>query len=171
MKRQSAVFVSVPVGDAVETFRARHHPRALARSLPPHITVVPPFTRDVDEDGALAVELPGHFAAFDRFAAELVAVGRFRRHVWLAPAPHERFVDLITATRDRFPNLVRDEGREPAPHLTIAEIGKGQSTRTVFELAEQELAPLLPLSFDVREVGLFEVRREGWHEVRRFGLG
>ena len=171
MKRQAAVFVTVPVGEAVETFRARHHPRAIARKLPPHVTILPPFMRDVDEDAALATELETHFASSPRFEAELVGVGRFRRHVWLAPAPAEAFVALLTSARDRFPHLVRDGDREPVPHLTIAEIGKGQSTRRVADLAEEEIEPLLPIRFDVEEVALYEVRRDGWHEVRRFALG
>ena len=170
MKRQSAVFVSVPVGDAVAAFRARHHPRAIARKLPPHVTILPPFTRDVDEDETLGAELAAHFASCGAFSGELVDVGKFRRHVWLAPAPQERFVDLITVTRDRFPRLIRDE-RDPVPHLTIAEIGRGGSTRQVAELAEEEIEPLLPIRFEVEDVGLYEVQRDGWHEVRRFSLG
>jgi 2'-5' RNA ligase len=171
VKRQAAVFVTVPVGGAVEEFRARHHPRAIARKLPPHVTILPPFTRVVDEDEMLGSELARHFAASPSFEAELVGVRKFRRHVWLAPVPTERFVELLTSARDRFPHLVRDGDRDPVPHLTIAEIGKGESTVRVAELAEEELEPLLPIRFDVQEVGLYEVRRDGWHEVRRFALG
>ncbi len=97
-------------------------------------------------------------------------VGRFKRHVWLAPEPHDRFVELLTGARRRFSEFVRDDDREPVPHLTIAEIGKGESTGRVAELAEQELGPQLPFRFDVEDVGLFEVRREGWHELLRFEL-
>jgi len=171
VKRQSAVFVRIPVGDAVDAFRARHHPRAVARKLPPHITILPPFMRDVDEEEKLGAELAGHFATCAGFDGSLAGVGRFRRHVWLAPEPAERFVGLLTATRDRFPRLHRDGDREPVPHLTIAEIGKGESTRRVLEQAEEELGPLLPIPFEVREVGLYEVRRDGWHEVQRLPLG
>lgn len=171
MKRQSAVFVSVPVGELVDGFRARHHPRAITRKLPPHVTIVPPFTRDVDADEALGAELAAYFSACEGFEASLVAVGKFRRHVWLAPAPHERFVELIASTGARFPHLVRDGDRDPVPHLTIAEIDKGESTRQVFEAAAEELGSSLPIPFAVRDVGLYEVRRDGWHEVRRFVLG
>jgi len=171
VKRQAAVFVAIPVGDRVEAFRARAHPRAIARKLPPHVTILPPFVREVDDDDALTADLERHFAGTSRFDGSLTEVGRFRRHVWLAPAPHDRFVDLLTSARDRFPDLVRDGDRDPLPHLTIAEIGKGESTRHVFEQAEEELGPLLPIRFEVDEVGLYEVRRDGWHEVRRFPLG
>lgn len=165
------MFATVPVGEAVEAFRGRHHPRAIARKLPPHVTIVPPFMRDVDEDGKLAAELGSHFARSARFDAELIGIGRFRRHVWLAPGPDERWLELLTSTRDRFPHLVRDGDHDPVPHLTIAEIGKGESTRRVAELAEEELGSLLPIRFEVQEAGLYEVHRDGWHEVRRFALG
>jgi len=171
VKRQAAVFVTVPVDALLGEFRGRHQPRAVARLLPPHITVVPPFTRDVSADDALAAALAAHFAGFPSYEAELTRVGRFERHVWLAPDPHEEFVRLVSETRRRFPELVRDDDREPRPHLTIAEIGKGESTGRVARLAEEELAPRLPFRFDVREVGLWEVGPDGWHELRRFGLG
>lgn len=170
MKRQAAVFVTVPADALVGDFRRRHQPRAAARLLPPHITVLPPFVRDVEADDRLASDLARHFAACRSFAAELACVGTFKRHVWLAPEPREGFVTLVSATRRRFPELVRDEDREPVPHLTIAEIGKGESTGLVARLAEEELGPHLPFRFDVREAGLWEVRPEGWHELCRFEL-
>ena len=103
MKRQSAVFVTVPADDLVGAFRLRYQPRAVARLLPPHITVLPPFWRDVDDDEPLVAALAEHFAAFASFEAELVGVSSFPHHVWLAPEPHEDFVALIAGTRDRFP--------------------------------------------------------------------
>ena len=170
MKRQAAVFVTVPAEAIVGDFRARHQPRAVARRLPPHITILPPFLRDVADDDLLAARLAEHFSSCPWFPAELVRVGRFKRHVWLAPEPHDRFVELLSGARRRFSEFVRDDDREPVPHLTIAEIGKGESTGRVAELAEQELSPQLPFRFDVEDVGLFEVRREGWHELLRFEL-
>jgi len=170
VKRQAAVFVTVPADALVGDFCRRHQPRAVARLLPPHITVLPPFVRDLEADELLASDLTRHFAAFRHFTAELTGVGRFERHVWLAPEPHEDFVALLSATRRRFSELVRDEGGEPVPHLTIAEIGKGESTRNVARLAEEELGPHLPFRFEVREAALWEVAPEGWRELRRFDL-
>ena len=113
---------------------------------------------------------PSTLARSASFEAELVGVSSFPHHVWLAPEPHEDFVALIAGTRDRFPEFVRDGDREPVPHLTIAQIGKGDTKRTVVAHAEEEIAPHLPFAFTVRDVGLFEVRSAGWHEVHRFEL-
>lgn len=165
------MFVTVPAEELVGVFRRRHHPRAVARRLPPHVTVLPPFTRDVDDDDRLVASLAEHFAALAPFTAELARVGTFKRHVWLGPEPEAEFAALLGATRSRFPQLVRDADREPVPHLTIAEIGKGESTRAVAQIAEDELAPHLPFSFTVRDVGLWEVRPEGWYELGGFELG
>jgi 2'-5' RNA ligase len=162
--------VTAPVDASVEDFRSRHHPRAVARLLPPHITILPPFVLESGARETLCGHLARHFAAISAFEAELTGVGRFKRHVWLAPEPRETFVTLIDATRSRFPELVRDEGREPVPHLTIAEIGKGESLADVAELAEEELAAHLPFSFRVQAAGLWESRQDGWHELRRFEL-
>jgi 2'-5' RNA ligase len=164
------VFVTVPADHLVGAFRLRYQPRAVARLLPPHITVLPPFSRDDEDDELLAAALAEHFATLASFAAELVRVSSFPHHVWLAPEPRENFVALIAGTRDRFPELVRDADREPVPHLTIAEVGKGDSKRAVLEHAEEEIAPHLPFAFAVRDVGLFEVRAGGWHEIHRFDL-
>jgi 2'-5' RNA ligase len=176
-KRLSAVFVTVPAEALVGDFRRRYQPRAVARRLPPHITVLPPFRRELAADEALAADLAEHCAGFTPFAAELARIGTFERHVWLGPEPHERFVELLRATGRRFAALCgegedRERLPEPIPHLTIAEIVRGGDSRArVAERAREELSPHLPFAFEVADVALFEVRPEGWHEVRRFGLG
>jgi 2'-5' RNA ligase len=170
VKRQSAAFVTVPADDLVGDFRLRYQPRAVARLLPPHVTVLPPFWRDVADDEQLAAALAEHFAAFASFAAELVRISSFPRHVWLAPEPRESFVALIAGTHDRFPEFVHDD-REPVPHMTIGEVKKGQTKSAVVQIADKEIAPQLPFPFAVRDVGLFEVRSDGWHEIGRFELG
>jgi 2'-5' RNA ligase len=171
VKRQAAVFVTVPADELLGSFRLRHQPRAVARGLPPHVTVIPPFVRDVAADDALLAALAAHFATVPSFDAALSRVGTFARHVWLAPEPGEAFVQLLEGARERFAELVRDDDRRPAPHLTIAEAGKGTSVGALAEQAEQELAPGLPFAFEVREVGLWDVQPEGWRELQRIPLG
>jgi 2'-5' RNA ligase len=171
VKRQAAVFVTVPADALVGEFRQRHQPRAVARLLPPHVTIVPPFALDTAEDERFALDLAAHCATFAPFVADLTHVGRFQRHVWLAPEPAAVFVDLIASTRQAFPGLDADGERQPVPHLTIAEVDRGEITSRVVQLAEEELGPHLPFRFDVREVALWVVGPQGWHELRRFGLG
>jgi 2'-5' RNA ligase len=171
VNRQAAVFVTVPADELVGPFRLRHQPRAVARGLPPHVTVIPPFVRDLAADDVLLTALAEHFAGVSSFDATLTRVGTFARHVWLAPEPNEVFVRLLAGARERFAELVRADDRQPVPHLTIAEAGKGESARTIADLAELELAPRLPFPFEVRDVGLWEVQPEGWRELRRLPLG
>ena len=170
MKRQAAVFVTVPADALVGEFRQRHQPRAVSRLLPPHVTIVPPFALDTAEDEAFAADLAAHFATFAPFGAELTRVGRFERHVWLAPEPVAAFVNLITSARQAFPGLDPDGERQPVPHLTIAEVERGETTSRVVELAEAELGPRLPFRFDVGELALWALEPDGWHELRRFEL-
>jgi hypothetical protein len=69
VRRQAAVFVTVPADALVGEFRLRHQPRAVARLLPPHVTIVPPFALDTAGDDAFAARLSAHFAAFAPFEA------------------------------------------------------------------------------------------------------
>jgi 2'-5' RNA ligase len=147
--------------------------------MPPHVTLLFPFVRAAAVNGRTLSDLGEHFSALTPFGAELTGVGRFDEHVWLAPEPRERFVDLITATLGRFPEFPPYEGKvgNPVPHLTIAAVGEGDDgtedrTDAIAELAQSELAGLLPLRFAVQSVSLFEERGDGmWQESSRFELG
>src|SRR4051794_38261526 len=96
---------SSALGTSRVRWRAGSRPGGGAPRPPPHITVLPPFWPEVDSDQQLNEAFEQHFATLAPFAAELVRVDRFSRHVWLAPEPRERFVELIGGTRARFPEL------------------------------------------------------------------
>ena len=65
-----------------------------------------------------------------------------------------------------------DAFAEPVPHLTIAEVGPGESVEQVAEQAESELGPGLPFAFTVDRVGLFEELADGtWQQSDSFELG
>jgi 2'-5' RNA ligase len=171
---RTGLFVVVEADPLVGDFRRRHHAASVARRLPPHVTILFPFVPVAAVHDRLRSDLATHFSAFPAFAGKLARVGQFDRHVWLAPEPRDRFVELIDATRERFPEHARDEaGRgDPVPHLTIAAIRPGDSADRVAELARSELAPLLPFTFTVSDVSLFEEGADGmWHELFRIGLG
>jgi len=173
-KRRTGLLVPVAADVLVADFRRRHNAVSVARRLPPHITVLFPFARAAEVDDGMRSDLAAHFSTFPPFEAELTGVGRFDTHVWLAPEPRERFVELIIASSDRFPEYPPYEGEagDPEPHLTIAAIGEGDSADHVAEIARSELAPLLPFRFTVNSVSLFEECADGaWQESCRFGLG
>jgi len=173
-ERRTALLVEVPVAAPVVDFRGRHLADSVARGIPAHVTVLFPFAAAPDFDAGLHADLVEHFASFDPFAAELTRVDRFDAHVWLAPGPHERFVELLTRTYDRFREFppYGDAFAEPVPHLTIAEIGPGESVEPVVAEAERELGPGLPFAFTVDRVSLYEERAGGtWQRSDTFELG
>ena len=173
-ERRTALLVEVPVEAPVDDFRGRHLAASVARGIPAHVTVTFPFAAASSLDPRLHADVVEHFATFDPFTAALTRVDRFDAHVWLAPAPHERFVELLTRTYDRFPQFppYGDAFAEPVPHLTIAEIGQGESIETVAVDAERELSPGLPFAFTVDRVSLYEERPGGtWQRSDSFELG
>ena len=173
-ERRAGLFVVVPADDLVEDFRRRHHAASVARHLPPHVTVWFPFRPVSAVDDALRTELTRHFSGVAPFPAELTGVGRFARHVWLAPEPRDRFVELMQTTRERFQDgsFGEDEHREPVPHLTVGEARRGEDVERLAALAREELEPSLPFGFVVAAVSLLAEGADGlWHESARFGLG
>ncbi len=172
-ERRTGLFVVVPADDLVGEFRSRHHAASVARRLPPHVTIWFPFRRVADVDDALEAELTRHFSGLSSFEAELTGVGTFARHVWLAPEPRDRFVELMHKTRERFQDRLAGEEahREPLPHLTIGEVRRGESVQQLASLAHVELEPLLPFRFVVAAVSRLEEGADGlWHERARFEL-
>lgn len=164
----------MPEAEAVVgPFRARFDADAVARRIVPHVTVLFPFVPAVRMDDAVRADLTAHFGGLPPFRASLHAVRRFDEHVWLAPAPRARFVELIEATCARFPEFPPYGGAfdEPEPHLTIGEATAETSTEAILEAA-RELEPALPLRFPVEAVCLLEEQHDGtWAIATRFRLG
>ena len=103
---------------------------SVARGLPAHVTVLFPFAGARDRSTLTSVRRsPSTSRRSRRSPPSSTRVGRFDAHVWLAPEPHERFVGAAGRTRTpasrEFPPY-GDAFAEPVPHLTIAEIGKGE---------------------------------------------
>ena len=174
MTGRAGLFVVVPADDLVGDIRRRHHAASVARQLPPHVTIWFPFRLVADVDDALRAELTRHFSGLAPFEAELTGVGSFARHVWLAPEPRDRFVELMQTTRERFQNgpFGEEAHREPVPHLTIGEVPRGEDVEHLAALAREELEPSLPFRFVVAAVSLLAEGADGlWHELTRFDLG
>ncbi len=115
-----------------------------------------------------------HFATFEPFAAELTRIDAFAELVWLAPAPRDRFLELITATCDRFPAFPPYESGdlEPEPHLTIGAPDERDDVEAIAIAARSELERSLPFGFLVDSVWLFEEQEDGtFAQTSRFALG
>jgi 2'-5' RNA ligase len=147
-----------PADAVVSGFRARFDADAVARRIPPHVTVLFPFHPAGLVDAGVRAAIAGHARTLDAFDAALVGVGTFEQHVWLAPAPRERFVALVEATCRRFPELPPYEGAfpNPEPHLTVGAVGDAGSLESIAEAARAELAPRLPVAFRVDALSLYE---------------
>jgi hypothetical protein len=172
--RRTALSVCVPEAEPVTAaFRARFFGRAMALHIPPHVTVLFPFV-PVDEVGRVWDRLTALTASLRAFDAELVDVRRFDEHVWLAPGPRERWLELIDVTCRCFPETPPYEGafERPEPHLTVGEATGDIPTESILEAAERELAPQLPLRFRVEELSLLEEQADGtWSIAARLPLG
>ena len=172
--RRSGLVVWVPEAEPlVRSFRERFDAESVARGVVPHVTVLFPFApaEDVYELVPSVAELASTFAGFD---ASLTVVRRFEEHVWLAPSPPWRFVELTEATGARFPGLLPYEGafENVVPHLTIGVTGPGATIEEIVSAAEHELAPHLPQPFRVEALSLFVEQLDGsWSVDRRFPFG
>jgi 2'-5' RNA ligase len=156
-ERRTALSVVVPEAEpVVGDFRRRFDPGA-AKNVPPHVSLLFPFAPVASVDDALLDAVRRLYAGAAAFDFALTRVGRFARHVWLAPEPKERFVELIRLSCARFPEYPRYggefDGREPVPHLTV---GEADDVEALAQAAERELGPHLPVRGSIGSVTLLE---------------
>jgi hypothetical protein len=121
--------------------------------LPAHVTLLIPCPPLVDE----IREALSPFSAFDVVFAELRS---FPDSLYLAPEPAERFIAIVEALAERFPDWPPYGGAYDTivPHLTI-------------ESAAQVVAPL-PVHVRAREAILLEhLDGERWEPVASFPFG
>ena len=158
------------VEPVVSAFRARFAAASIAKGIPTHITLLIPYVpaARLDDDALSAAR--EHFRGVAPFAAELVAVGRFEEHVWLAPSPRDTFVELIRATCRRYPeSSYGTEFPDPVPHLTIGQVSPGVSVEAILGAAEAEIAPHLPVAFGASTATLLEEQANGtWASTTEF---
>ena len=149
----------------VSSFRARYAAASVARAMPAHITLSIPYVPAAWLDGASIAPARDHFRGVEPFDAEFVAVGRFDEHVWLAPAPTERFVELIRATCRWYPESpYGTEFPEPVPHLTVGQASEEVTLDAILRAAEVELAPKLPVAFRAAAATLLVEQADGMWE-------
>jgi 2'-5' RNA ligase len=167
--------LSVVVSEAEEPtagFRARFLERTVARRIPAHVTLLYPFADADSVDAELVETLRALYATARPFTFELSRVARFDAHVWLAPEPRERFIDLIERTCARFPDRPpyggAFAGSEHVPHLTI---GEGEDAEAICAEVERTI-DCLPLPCAAHSVTLLEEHADGtWAPRAEFPLG
>jgi 2'-5' RNA ligase len=137
-----------------------------ARGLPAHVTLTVPFADSSAIDERLPV-LASTFAAFAPFEAELRALARFPRTLYVEPEPAESFVALVEALLRAFPEFPPYGGEvdEIVPHVTVA-----QGDDALLDAIENELRPVLPVRARVERVWLVEDAADGWRRHTAFPL-
>jgi len=172
--RRTALVLVVPEAQPlVGAFRARHDAAAVARRVPPHVTVLVPFVPPEELSDLVLSELRAHAAGLDAFDADVTHVSTFSGHVWLAPAPRDNFLALIRRTYARFPEYPPYGGDhpDPEPHLTVGQADSPPALAAVAASAERVLGPGLPLSFRVDALTLIREGSDGvWRTVERCPL-
>jgi 2'-5' RNA ligase len=172
--RETALSVDVPEAEAPTLdFRRRFLERTVARKIPAHVTILYPFVDADAVDADLVDELRRLYASTAPFEFQLARFGEFAAHLWLAPEPRERFVDLMALTCAQFPECPPYGGvfaqSAPEPHLTI---GEGPDVDALRAEAERKVAPALPVPCTARSVTLLEEQTDGtWTERAAFPLG
>jgi 2'-5' RNA ligase len=127
-RAESAVIIRVAEADArVDALRQRYEP-AVRFGVPAHFTLLYPFTppRQITQD--VLQTLREVLLGVEAFDYRLHDVRRFPGVVYLAPEPHEPFVELIRSIERGFPGMRLYRGRFPdvVPHLTV---GRGDEPR------------------------------------------
>jgi 2'-5' RNA ligase len=169
---ETVLLVAIPEAAArVDPYRVRLT-RAGADGIPPHVTLLYPFT-----DSALltagrvraAAEIVGATRAFD---VSFHSTGRFELDppvLYLAPDPAAPFAQLTRALVAAFPEHRPYDGRhaELVPHLTVAIAG----AETLAPI-EAELSSAPPLDARVTEAWLMQRGENGrWRLLERLALG
>ncbi len=146
--------------------------RAGAEGIPPHVTLLYPFTDSALLTAArvLAVaEIVGAARAFD---VSLASMGGFDVDppiLYLAPEPAAPFAALTQALVSAFPEHQPYDGHFPelVPHLTVA-IADAATLASV----AAEIGPALPIEARVEEAWLMQRDEDGrWRLRERLGLG
>ena len=162
--------MAVPGAPAeLESVYRESFPRAVAKGIPFHVTLLFPFMpRERVDDGVLA-RLRRIFATHERFAFALTRVETFPGVVWMAPEPAEPFGALTRAIHAAFPDYPPYEGvyDDVIPHLTVAQ----DVPDDFYAAAEHALPAALPVKQIVREAWLIgHMPDQPWHTLWRLPL-
>jgi 2'-5' RNA ligase len=166
---ETAVVIAFPeLAPVVDGWRERTSDDRPSIGVPPHVTVLYPFTPAETVEDALT-GLRELFAATSAFDASFRELRRWPGMAYLAPEPAERFSQLTEAIVARWPDYPPYEGvhEEVIPHLTVA-----YGDDSLLAEVEADVRPKLPITTAVHEaVLLVEVVPDVRWETRvRFPL-
>ncbi|MCU1359400.1 MAG: hypothetical protein JWN99_689 [Ilumatobacteraceae bacterium] len=171
--RRTALVVVVPAAEPVVAGLRMQHERMAALGVPAHVTVLHPFTPDVDE--AIVERVDRVCAQLRPFDAQFMSTGRFPGGVvWLDPQPNDRFAAMLRAVQQAFPEWPPYGGafHVPVPHLTIAS-GAGETVADQVESdVGRQLAERPPITMTVDLLTLLEEDHDlHWMVGRSWPLG
>ena len=143
--------IIVPVSEAepaVELLRRSNTPDG-AEGMPPHVTLIYPFTDDSELVAGRIAEVRAVLEQFAAFEFVLSEVKRFdnlsnESYVWLAPTPDSPFVEMVEALVSAFPDHPPFGGafKTVIPHLTIA----ASTDQNLLDRVANQVAEALPIT-------------------------
>lgn len=165
---RSALIVAVPeVAAVIDPWLERTAVAKPSRGVPAHVTILFPFVPANAIDDGLLEELTAIFARFPVLEFALRRIRRFPEVLYLAPEPPEPFVSLTETVFASYPEYPPYGGELGSiiPHVTAAE-GRADD----LDRAEADIAPMLPVAAEAREVLLLaetERNMERWRTRAR----
>lgn len=169
---ETVLLVPIPEAAALVDPHRLRLTRAGADGIPPHITLLYPFTDSALLTEERVREAAGIVGAVGPFDVSLHSTARFDVDppiLYLAPDPAAPFAALTRALVAAFPEHQPYGGRHPelVPHLTVA-----IADAATLDGVEAELGPALPIEARVEESWLMQ-RDDGdrWCLRQRLELG
>jgi 2'-5' RNA ligase len=152
---------------------AEHHPAAVTRGIPLHITLLAPFVpRRALTDSVIAT-LRTFFANRAPLSFELTRIEAFPDALYAAPEPAAELIDLIDQLALAFPETPPYGGAfvQTIPHATLAEPTEGSEGEHALEKLRNASASVLPVPCEVTYASLLEEHEpERWTERERLSL-
>jgi 2'-5' RNA ligase len=171
--RTALIVVAGEAEGAVAPWRRRFDPEAVARRIPPHITILFPFVWSVEVDAELLERLRALYAPVAPFEYALASVHRFPSVAWLAPDPATPFLALIERSSAAFPGHppYGDPSLDPVPHCSIGVVDEAGSLDVMVGALEAGLEGVLPIGCTADAVTLLEEQPDGrWSTRATFPL-
>ena len=169
---ESAIVILVPQAqNLIQSVRRRYDLEPA--QVPAHITVLYPFKPPNKISVSVIADLRRLFSDHYSFRFSLAGLGTFPGTMYLAPTPHEPFVELTRAVYERFPDTPPYGGvhDEVIPHLTLAGIPEELPFERVVGEIETALRPRLPIDVAATEVKLMDNSCGEWRVHTTFPLG